>query len=158
MKPTNMGIRIDSGDVAYLTKKARAMLDEAGFEDCKIVFCGDFTQVAASLGFICTKLGAHYVFYGPQGHPKMQPLTDKHRKILEFEKDTGIGIQEEEIGKLFAKFQRLDLKQNSTVEGTGLGLAITKNIVLLHQGAIRLKSTEGEGTSFTLRIPLTYIP
>ena len=53
------------------------------FEDCKIVFCGDFTQVAASLGFICTKLGAHYVFYGPQGHPKMQPLTDKHRKILD---------------------------------------------------------------------------
>ena len=37
MKPKKMGIRIDSGDVAYLTKKARVMLDEAGFEDCKII-------------------------------------------------------------------------------------------------------------------------
>ena len=44
MKPTNMGIRIDSGDVAYLTKKARAMLDEAGFEDCKIVISNSLDE------------------------------------------------------------------------------------------------------------------
>ena len=42
--------------------------------------------------------------------------------------------------------------------GTGLGLAITKNIILLHQGAIRLKSEEGKGATFTVRIPLNYIP
>ena len=53
------------------------------FEDCKVVFCGDFTQVAASLGFICTKLGAHYVYYGPQGNPKTQQFTENHKKIFE---------------------------------------------------------------------------
>ncbi len=53
------------------------------FEDCKVVFCGDFTQVAASLGFICTKLGAHYVFYGPQGNPKTQQFTEEHKRIFE---------------------------------------------------------------------------
>ena len=53
------------------------------FEDCKVVFAGDFTQVAASLGFICTKLGAHYVYYGPQGNPKTQQFTEEHKKIFE---------------------------------------------------------------------------
>jgi len=53
------------------------------FEDCKVVFTGDFTQVAASLGFICTKLGAHFVFYGPLNNPKTQPFTKEHAKIFE---------------------------------------------------------------------------
>ncbi|MBR6444581.1 MAG: nicotinate phosphoribosyltransferase, partial [Firmicutes bacterium] len=44
MKPTSMGIRIDSGDVAYLTKKARQMLDEAGFKDCKIVISNSLDE------------------------------------------------------------------------------------------------------------------
>ncbi|MCR5664423.1 MAG: response regulator [Oscillospiraceae bacterium] len=67
--------------------------------------------------------------------------------------DTGIGIREEDVKKLFTKFQRLDLKQNSTVEGTGLGLAITHSLLNMMGGSIDVQSEYGKGSVFTARIP-----
>ena len=67
-------------------------------------------------------------------------------------------IPPEELPLIFNKFYRVEHSRSSTTGGTGLGLAITKNIILLHQGAIRLKSEEGKGATFTVRIPLNYIP
>ena len=68
-------------------------------------------------------------------------------------KDTGIGIREEDIDKLFTKFQRLDLKENSTVEGTGLGLAITHTLLSMMGGSISVESEYGKGSVFTVIIP-----
>ncbi len=67
--------------------------------------------------------------------------------------DTGIGIKEEDIGKIFKSFSRVDGKVNENVEGTGLGLAIVKGYVELMGGTITVNSTYGQGTSFTLIIP-----
>ena len=67
--------------------------------------------------------------------------------------DTGIGIKDEDIGKLFNKFERVDLEQNSTVEGTGLGLAITKNLLEMMGGDIKVTSVYNEGSTFTIRLP-----
>ncbi len=68
-------------------------------------------------------------------------------------KDTGIGIKEESIGKLFDKFERMDLEKNNTIEGTGLGLAITKKLLDVMGGTIDVKSVYGEGSTFTVTIP-----
>ena len=67
--------------------------------------------------------------------------------------DTGIGIRQEDIGKLFTKFQRLDMKTNSTVEGTGLGLAISHSLLGMMGGSIEVKSRYGEGSSFIVHLP-----
>ena len=67
--------------------------------------------------------------------------------------DTGIGIKEEDIGKLFNKFERVDLEKNSTVEGTGLGLAITRNLLSMMGGNIEVHSVYGEGSVFTIFLP-----
>ena len=68
-------------------------------------------------------------------------------------RDTGIGIREEDQKKLFTKFQRVDLQRNSTVEGTGLGLAITQSLVDMMGGEIRVESTYGVGSVFTVLLP-----
>ena len=72
--------------------------------------------------------------------------------------DSGIGIPAESQEYIFERFYRVDKSHSREIGGTGLGLAITKNAVLMHHGAIRVYSKEGEGTTFTVRIPLLYVP
>ncbi len=69
--------------------------------------------------------------------------------------DTGIGIKEEDMGKLFRVFQQVDSGISRKYGGTGLGLAITKQLVELHGGTTRAESKYGEGTTFTFALPLS---
>ena len=71
--------------------------------------------------------------------------------------DSGIGIPDDSQDMVFERFYRVDKDRARKTGGTGLGLAITKNIILLHNGEIKVYSKEGEGTTFTVRIPLTYV-
>ncbi len=72
--------------------------------------------------------------------------------------DSGMGIPEESIGRIFERFYRVDKSHSKEIGGTGLGLAITRSAVTKHHGNIQVESKEGEGTTFTVRIPLSYIP
>ena len=68
-------------------------------------------------------------------------------------RDTGVGIRPEDLNRLFDKFERLSLAENSNVEGTGLGLAICKNLLDMMGGSIDVESTYGAGSVFTVRLP-----
>jgi len=68
-------------------------------------------------------------------------------------RDTGIGIEAEDFGKLFTEFQQLDSGTDRRYEGTGLGLALTRKIVELRKGTIRLESEVGKGSTFTVVLP-----
>ena len=72
--------------------------------------------------------------------------------------DSGMGIPEESIERIFERFYRVDKSHSREIGGTGLGLAITKSAVLMHHGVIKVFSKEDEGTTFSVRIPLSYIP
>ena len=67
--------------------------------------------------------------------------------------DTGMGIREEDIGKLFSAYNQVDVRSNRHIEGTGLGLSICKNLVELMGGTVTVKSTYGKGTAFNVVIP-----
>lgn len=71
--------------------------------------------------------------------------------------DSGIGIPEDYQERVFERFYRVDKARSRETGGTGLGLSITRSVILMHHGAIRLLSIEGEGSTFTVRIPLNYI-
>jgi len=67
--------------------------------------------------------------------------------------DTGIGIKDEDLGKLFEAFKQLDSKRNRNIEGTGLGLAIAERIVTLMGGEIKAESEYGKGSIFSFWVP-----
>ena len=72
--------------------------------------------------------------------------------------DSGIGIPKESIDHIFERFYRVDKSHSREIGGTGLGLAITRSAIVMHKGAIRVSSTPGEGTVFSIRVPLVYTP
>ncbi len=77
---------------------------------------------------------------------------ERHARLFVEIADTGIGIKEEDLDKLFSTFTQVDTRRNRAVEGTGLGLAISKRIVEMMDGHIGVSSTYGEGTTFAFDI------
>lgn len=84
-------------------------------------------------------------------------LNADHQYFYVKVEDNGIGIPEDSLDHIYERFYRVDKSHSREIGGTGLGLAITRNVILMHRGAIKAFSTEGEGTIFTVRIPLKYI-
>ena len=83
-----------------------------------------------------------------------EPGRNEDQEVITFQvEDTGCGIRQEDLAKIFEDFRQVDSKKNRSVEGTGLGLAIVKHLVELMNGAIHVESVYGEGTTFTITIP-----
>ncbi len=91
-------------------------------------------------------------------HGWVKVVLDADHQYFTFEvSDSGIGIPEESLAQIYERFYRVDKSHSREIGGTGLGLAITKSAVLMHRGSITVTSTEGEGSTFLVKIPLNYI-
>ena len=115
--------------------------------------CGDEVRIRQ----IINNLLSNAVKYTKEG---TVTLTINFEKLSENQitlnisvKDTGIGIREEDLNKLFSSFTRIEEKRNRNIEGTGLGLNLTKKLVEMMGGEIHAKSTYGEGSEFVVWIP-----
>ena len=106
---------------------------------------------------IVTNLLTNAVKYTPQGGIEMKTAYEKTGEkelLLKISvKDTGMGIRQEDMGKLFESFQRLDEEKNRNIEGTGLGMNITMSLLKLMDGDMKVESEYGKGSEFTVTIP-----
>ncbi len=87
-------------------------------------------------------------------YKRMYLEDDKGKELVITVKDTGIGIKEQDIDKLFESFGRLEKTRNRNIEGTGLGLAITMKYLKMMNGDITVESEYGKGSVFTIHVPL----
>ncbi len=79
--------------------------------------------------------------------------TEDEEMLIITVEDTGCGIREEDLGKIFEDFRQVDSKRNRSAEGTGLGLAIVKHLAEMMEGTIAVESIYGQGTTVTITIP-----
>ena len=115
----------------------------------------DVDEVKITLAF--TNLIENAIKYNKEDGWVHVSLNADHQYFYLKVEDSGIGIPEDSLGHIYERFYRVDKSHSREIGGTGLGLAITRNAVLMHRGAIKVFSTEGEGTIFNVRIPLNYI-
>ena len=113
------------------------------------VLYGDASRIKQ----ICVNILTNAIKYTKEGWIEFKissVIKDNICRLIISVEDTGIGIKEKNIDRLFNKFERLDLEDNITIEGTGLGLAITKKLVDLMHGKIIVQSVFGKGSKFTV--------
>jgi signal transduction histidine kinase len=115
---------------------------------------GEFSGDERKFKQIMLNLLSNAVKFTPDGGKVDVSATKLDGKVEVVVRDTGIGIAPEDQAAVFEEFKQVGRDRLKKAEGTGLGLALTKRFVELHGGAIRLESTPGKGSTFTVSLPL----
>jgi two-component system, OmpR family, phosphate regulon sensor histidine kinase PhoR len=136
--------------IAILEKKAAEKEIKLQFEmdQNSILIEGD----ADRLKQVFLNLVSNAISYTPSGGHVFLRLSESASKIVIEVKDTGIGMEESEISRIFERFYRVDKARSRNSGGTGLGLAIVKHIIEAHKGNIIVTSQVGEGTTFLIEL------
>lgn len=162
MDKTVSALNISVVDINALTeiilKRLRPI---ARKRDIEVVFESKRPVIAevdeVKLTLVITNLVENAVKYNKeQGWVKVLLDADHQFFTLDVE-DSGIGIPEESLEHIYERFYRADKSHSREIGGTGLGLAIARNAIIMHRGSIKVSSVEKEGTTFTVKIPLSYV-
>ncbi|MFH1024370.1 MAG: ATP-binding protein [Planctomycetota bacterium] len=105
---------------------------------------------------VLINLVSNAIKYSPKGGQVRIRVRVEEGNLRFDVSDSGIGIGKEDLPKLFQKFSRVDSSLTAEIGGTGLGLSIVKAIVEAHGGLVTVDSEPGRGSTFTVRLPLTY--
>jgi signal transduction histidine kinase/CheY-like chemotaxis protein len=112
-------------------------------------FLGDELRIKQ----ILNNLLSNAIKYTRAGNIRFEVFREGENILVCRVSDTGIGIQEQDMNRLFTEYSQLDTRANRRIEGTGLGLPITRMLLDLMDGTIAVESEYGKGSVFTVRIP-----
>ncbi len=148
---------VNINDLAELILKrlrplARKKDVEVVFESMRPV-TAEVDEVKMTL--IITNLVENAIKYNKEHGWVRVELDADHQYFTLAVSDSGLGIPEDSLAHIYERFYRVDKSHSREIGGTGLGLAITKSAVLMHRGSVTVTSVEGEGSTFTAKIPLT---
>lgn len=162
MDKTANTLNIKSENINALVERILKQLRPiAATRNIEVVF-ESFRPVTAEvdemkLSLAITNLVENAIKYNKENGWIHVSLNADHKNCYIEVADSGIGIPEEALEHIFERFYRVDKSHSREIGGTGLGLAIARSAVVMHRGAIKAYSQVGEGTTFTIRIPLTYV-
>ncbi|MBX3098297.1 MAG: PAS domain-containing protein [Salinibacterium sp.] len=145
--------------VTAALESARPVADTAGIQlvqvlpDVPAVVHGDPVR----LGQAVDNLISNAIKFTPRGGSVTLALDTTAESAVITVRDTGMGIAESELDKLFSRFFRATTATRNAVPGVGLGLTITKAIVTAHHGEMGVESEEGVGTTFSMTLPLSAV-
>lgn len=105
---------------------------------------------------VLTNLISNAIKFTPEGGQVSVCVARQGEEAVICVTDTGIGIPKEALGRIFERFYRVQ-RPGKQIQGTGLGLAIVKKIVMMHEGRIEVESEVGQGTTFTVYLPLAIL-
>lgn len=136
---------------AYTQYKAQTKEIEVIYEPSdETILCNESLVVQALVNLVVNAIS-----YSPE-NSKVTLRTKRKGEMLEFEvSDHGYGISEEDIPRIFERFYRVDKARSREDGGTGIGLSIVRHIAIIHKGTIKAESRLGEGSVFTLSLPVS---
>ena len=162
MTRTSADMNVEPMDInAILELMLKRLGPIAARANVKLVFesrrkvSAEIDEVKMTLAF--SNLVENAIKYNVDGGWVKVVLDADHQYFTVEVSDSGIGIPQEAIEHIYERFYRVDKSHSREIGGTGLGLAITRNVILMHRGSINVKIEEGKGTTFTVKIPLSYI-
>ncbi len=131
---------------------------KASTKDIEVIYTSSDEAILCSESLVVQaliNLVINAVSYSPQ-KSKVSVSTKRKGEMLEFiVSDRGYGIAEEDIPRIFERFYRVDKARSREDGGTGLGLSIVRHIAIIHKGTIKAESVLGEGSVFTLSLPVS---
>ena len=151
LEPTNIGVVVEEA-VSGLIRLAQAKAIKLSIQSPPRLHRIPADRDRIKQVFI--NLLDNAIKYCPEGSEVQVRLQTDRESIIVEVADNGPGIPEEDLPHVFEKMYRVEKERTRAAEGSGLGLSIVKRIVELHGGQIAVESTVGEGTTFTVRLPL----